>query len=166
MKHNSSSQNSCSQVCCLVCATKVRRNTRWWKWETNQAPLYNTGTLVNMPGTLVKKYRYPRHRQNINTKHPRQKIFFLGAIVQRWNVPRSRDLHWMFLMPHVSSQIRHFIYKPLQTEWEPFFFPSRRPRPSPFWRGILQVPSYALPLCRRFKRRSCYIYYKESHSFL
>ena len=21
------------------------------------------------------------------------------------------------------------------------------PRPSPFWRGILQVPSYALPLC-------------------
>ena len=99
MKHNSSSQNSCSQVCCLVCATKVRWNTRWWKWETNQAPLSNTGTLVNMPGTLVKKYRYPRHRQNINTKHPRQKIFFLGAIVQRWNVPRSRDLHWMFLMP-------------------------------------------------------------------
>ena len=48
--------------------------------------------------------------------------------------------------PHVSSQIRHFMHKPLQTEWESFFFPSRRPRPSPFWRGILQVPSYALPL--------------------
>ena len=38
------------------------------------------------------------------------------------------------------------MYKPLQTEWESFFFPSRRPRPSPFWRGILQLPSYALRL--------------------
>ena len=100
-----------------------------------------------MPGTLVKKYRYPRHRQNINTKHPRQKIFFLGDIVQRWNVPRSRDLHWMFLMPPCIFPDKTFRHKPLQTEWESFFFPSRRPRPSPFWRGILQVPSYALPLC-------------------
>ena len=100
-----------------------------------------------MPGTLVKKYRYPRHRQNINTKHPRQKIFF-SALLCNGEMSLGVELYtgcsWC---PHVSSQIRHFMYKPLQTVWESFFFPSRRPRPSPFWRGILQVPSYALPLC-------------------
>ena len=29
----------------------------------NQATSYNAGDLVNTPGTLVKKYRYPRHRK-------------------------------------------------------------------------------------------------------
>ena len=81
-----------------------------------------SGTLVQRRyprqyanSTLVKKYRYPRHRQNINTKHPRH-FFFLGAIGQRWNVPRSRDLHWMFLMPPCIFPDKTFhVY--VSTDW-------------------------------------------------
>ena len=115
----------------------------------------------NKSGTLIqrrypRKYaRYPREKIQVPstpTKHkheaPSSKNIFFSALLCNGEMSLGVELYtgcsWC---PHVSSQIRHFMYKPLQTEWESFFFPSRRPRPSPFWRGILQVPSYALPLC-------------------
>ena len=88
--------------------------------------------LVNSDNCLNRMRRVFYHVV-ANHKHKApssQKYFLLGTIMQRWNGP------------YVSSEIIHFMYKPLLTEWKSLFFPHA----SPFWRGILQVPSYTLPL--------------------
>ena len=101
--------------------------------------------MRNKPGTLVQ-HRYPRKY----ARYPREKTQVPSTrycATMKWPSESSLILD-VPNAPMFFFQIRHFMYKPLQTEWEPLFAPSRRPRPSPFWRGILQVASYALPLCR------------------
>ena len=114
----------------------TRFNTSVSPWEQfNWMKVYIScgfDRLENSDNCLNRMRRFfyhvvAKHKQSTLVK---KKKFLLGTTVQRWNGP------------YVSSEIRHFMYKPLQTKWKPLFFPHA----SPFWRGILQVPSYALPL--------------------
>ena len=75
-------------------------------------PSHIVGTLVNMPGTLVK-IQVPSTPAKHKHEAPSSKIFILGAIVQRWNGPLSRVLYRMFLMPPcIFWGTEFYVYAP------------------------------------------------------